>query len=203
MRRNRIRRLVSALNKQRRIQARKIDILCNDFISAQKNFLKQLQIMSLQVELYESIIGESNMEHIIEVAADAMQNIVSCVNTAIWIGSGFKTHVFDDERFTSEQTALIESCFNAEIAEKIYKSRRCIELEELFEMGLPESEVLSKLSATVIPLQDIEQQGFILLYRETSQPITPQEISDIATLVPGVSKALRTCQKAHQHTEKL
>jgi hypothetical protein len=201
-RRNRIRKVVSELNKARRIQSRKIDILCNDFVASQKNFLKQLQTMNLQIDLYESLIGEDNVEHVLEAGVEAIEGIVSRVNTAIWLGSGFETHVFDEEGFTSEQTDLIESCFNGELAEKIYKSRRCIELEELFEMGLPESEAIAKLSAAVIPLQDICQQGFILLYREAARPIKPQEISDIAMLIPGLSKAIKACQKAPQHVEK-
>jgi hypothetical protein len=158
--------------------------------------------MSLQIELYESIIGESNVEHVLEAAVDAIENIVSRMNTAVWLGSGFETHVFDEEEFTSEQTDLIESCFTNEIAERIYKSRRCMELEELFEIGLPESEIFSKLNAAVVPLQNINQQGFILIYRPALRPITPQEIADVAQLIPGLSKAVRACQKAHQTAAK-
>ncbi|GAH10763.1 unnamed protein product, partial [marine sediment metagenome] len=36
----RLRLLVSKVNKQRKKQAQKIDILCNDFIAAQKDFIK-------------------------------------------------------------------------------------------------------------------------------------------------------------------
>jgi hypothetical protein len=73
-----------------------------------------------------------------------------------------------------------------------------MELEELFEIGLPQSQILSKLSAAVIPLQNLCQQGFILLYRDTATPITQHEISDVSMLVPGLSRAIKACQKAAQ-----
>ncbi|MDO8302023.1 MAG: hypothetical protein Q7T18_02165, partial [Sedimentisphaerales bacterium] len=57
VRRKRIRRIVSELNKRRRVQSRKIDILCNDIIGSQRNFLNQLKAMSAQIGLYESLIG--------------------------------------------------------------------------------------------------------------------------------------------------
>jgi len=201
-RKNRIRRIVSAINKQRRLQSRKIDILCNDMIASQRNFLNQLKIMSLQIGLYESLIGEPGLEHVLDEAIDAIEVLAGGSNVAIWLGSGFESHVFDEQEFTSEQTDLIESCFTAEMADRIYNSRRCMELDELSEIGLPDAQILTQLSAAVVPLQDICQQGFILVYRAAARPIKPHEIDNIALLVPGLSKAVRTCCKATQHAEK-
>jgi hypothetical protein len=202
VRRNRIRRVVSELNKIRRIQRCKIDILCNDIIGSQRNFLNQLKAMSLQIELYESLIGNADIESIFNDFIDTVQNLIGGISIAIWIGNSFETHAFYEQEYTSEQTDLIESCFNSEIADRIYKSRRCIELEELFEIGLPESDVFSKLSVAVIPLQDICHQGFILIYRSANLPIRLQEINDIAVLVPGLSRAIRSRQKATQPADR-
>jgi hypothetical protein len=201
-RKNRIRRVVSELNKQRRLQSRKIDILCNDIVASQRNFLNQLKIMNLQIGLYESLIGEHGIEHVLDEAADTIETLVGGANIAIWLANGFESHVFDEQEFTSEQTDLIESCFNGELADKIYKSHRCMELEELSEIGLPEAEILTQLSAAVIPLQDSCQQGFILIYRAAARPITPQEIDTVALLIPGLSKAVRACYKALQPAKK-
>ena len=158
--------------------------------------------MNLQLELYESLIGESSVEHVIEDAIDSLAKVTGNASIAVWVGSGFEAHVFNEQEFTSEQTDLIESCFNEDIAERIYKSRRCIELEELFEMGLAESAVFGTLAAAAIPLQDIFQQGFILIYRSASRPITAQELNDISAFIPGLSKAVRACQKAQQTAAK-
>lgn len=189
---------MSELNKQRRLQSRKIDILCNDIIASQKNFLNQLKTMSLQIELYESLIGTSDLESILNDFVDTIQTLSGNANIAIWLQNDFVAHVFDDQEVTDENPDLIERCFSVELAEKIYKSRRCMDLEELFEIGLPESKILSNLSAAVIPLQNICRQGFILLYRDAATPMTQHEISDISMLVPGLSRAIKACQKTSQ-----
>ncbi|MDO8301758.1 MAG: hypothetical protein Q7T18_00800, partial [Sedimentisphaerales bacterium] len=141
-------------------------------------------------------------ETIFEEAANTIQDITDDANIAIWLGNAFCTHVFYEKEVTNEQTDLIESCFNSEIADRIYKSHRCMELEELLEIGLPESEIFSKLSVAVIPLQNMCPNGFILIYRLASRPITEREINDIAMLVPGISKAIKACKKIHQNAEK-
>jgi hypothetical protein len=202
VRRNRIRRVVSELNKRRRIQARKIDILCNDIIASQRNFLNKLKIMSLQIEFYEALILTSDLESVLDCAADTIEALTGGANIAVWIGGSFSCHIFDEQELTSEQADLIESCFTREIANEIYKSCRCMKLEELFEIGLPESDIFSKLSVTAIPLQDIYQKGFILIYHTATRPITPQEIGHVATLVPGLSRAIKACQKSVHPAEK-
>ena len=158
--------------------------------------------MSLQIGLYESLIGEHGLEHVLDEAIGAVETLVGGANIAIWLGNGFEAHVFDEQEFTSEQTDLIESCFTSEMADKIYKSHRCMELDELSEIGLPEAQILTQLSAAIVPLQDTSQQGFILIYRSAARPITPQEIDTIALLVPGLSKAVRACCKIPQPAEK-
>jgi hypothetical protein len=198
----RIRRLVSELNKQRRLQGRKIDILCNDIIASQKNFLNQLKKMNLQIELYESLIGTSDLASILNDFVDTIQNLSNDANIAIWLQDGFAAHVFDEQEVTDEMTEQIERCFSVELAEKIYRSRRCMELEGLFEIGLPQSQILSNLSAVAIPLQNLCQQGFILLYRDAATPVTRHEIGDVSMLVPGFSRAIKACQKASQLVEK-
>jgi hypothetical protein len=146
--------------------------------------------MILQTELYKSLIGETCIERVLESAIDTINIISKETNIAVWLDSGFKIHVFDKQGFTHEHADLIESCFNVELAKKIYKSRRCIELDELFEIGLPESETMTKLTAAVFSLQDIDQQGFILIYREIAHPIEAQDVHAVAAIIPALSKAI-------------
>ena len=156
--------------------------------------------MVLQIELYESLIGENNIDRVLDTAAAAIQKLTGGANTAIWLSSGFETHLYDEESFTLEQTDIIEGCFNCELSEKIYNSRRCIELDELFEMGLPESEILAKLSGAAIPLFDCN--CFIFVYRDAAHPVEPKLLNDISLLIPGLSKAVKACRKSAQSAAK-
>ena len=55
-RHRRLRLLIKKLNKDRKKQNQKIDILCNDFIGAQRNFIKRLGIINFVANFYESIL---------------------------------------------------------------------------------------------------------------------------------------------------
>ena len=60
-RKKRLRLLIGKLNKERKKQAKKIDILCNDLIAAQRDFIKRLSTISFTADFCESIIGVSDL----------------------------------------------------------------------------------------------------------------------------------------------
>jgi len=67
-RHNRLRLLVKKLNKERKKQAQKIDILCNDLIGAQRNFIKRLGTISFIANFCESIVGATDMNNLLYTA---------------------------------------------------------------------------------------------------------------------------------------
>ena len=67
-RHKRLRLLIKKLNKKRKKQAKKIDILCNDFIAAQKDFIKSLKTISFIANFYESIIGITDLNSLLHTA---------------------------------------------------------------------------------------------------------------------------------------
>ena len=52
----RLRLLIARLNKERKKQAKKTDILCNDLIAAQRGFIKRLGTISFAADFYEAIV---------------------------------------------------------------------------------------------------------------------------------------------------
>ncbi len=67
-RHRRVRLLIKNLNKKRKKQAEKIDILCNDFIAAQRDFIKSLKTISFIANFYESIIGITDLNSLLYTA---------------------------------------------------------------------------------------------------------------------------------------
>ncbi len=64
-RHTRLRLLIKKLNKKRKKQAKQIDILCNDFIAAQRDFIKSLKMISFIANFYESIIGITDLNSLL------------------------------------------------------------------------------------------------------------------------------------------
>ncbi len=64
-RHRRLRLLVKKLNKERKKQAQKIDILCNDLIAAQRSFIKRLSTISFIANFCESIVGAADLNNLL------------------------------------------------------------------------------------------------------------------------------------------
>ncbi|MHC4215473.1 MAG: hypothetical protein ACYSWP_19095, partial [Planctomycetota bacterium] len=60
---------IRKLKRARDEQAGKIDILCNDIVSAHGDFVRQLDNLGFGVKFYESLLGESDTSGILGTAA--------------------------------------------------------------------------------------------------------------------------------------
>ena len=193
----RLRLLVSKVNKQRKKQAQKIDILCNDFIAAQKDFIKRLDSISFTANFYESIIGNTELNGLLYTAGKLIQDEVADSNVAFFLrqAEGFKLHIFESNDETGEQQH-IENCFTAELVDNICKSNKLCTLNSLFAMGLAGNlGQLNKISAVTIPLNHFGSSlGFILIYRPVQNKLTESELNNVCAVTPGLSQAIASCQ---------
>jgi len=82
-RHKRLRVLVSKLNKERKKQAKKIDMLCNDLIAAQRDFIKRLSTISFAVDFYKSIIGINDLGRLLSIARKLIKDELAEVNSQI------------------------------------------------------------------------------------------------------------------------
>lgn len=193
----RLRVLIHRVNKQRKKQAQKIDILCNDFIAAQKDFIKRLNSISFTANFYESIVGTTELNGLLYTAGKLIQDEVADSNVAFFLrqAEGFKLHIFESNDETGEQQH-IENCFTAELVDNICKSNKLCTLNSLFAMGLEGNlGQLNKISAVTIPLNHFGSSlGFILIYRPVQNKLTESELNNVCAVTPGLSQAIASCQ---------
>ena len=193
----RLRVFVHKVNKQRKKQAQKIDILCNDFITAQKDFIKRLDSISFTANFYESIVGNTDLNGLLYTAGKLIQDEVADSNVAFFLrqAEGFKLHIFESNDETGEQQH-IENCFTAELVDNICKSNKLCTLNSLFAMGLEGNlGQLNKISAVTIPLNHFGSSlGFILIYRPVQNKLTESELNNVCAVTPGLSQAIASCQ---------
>ncbi len=82
-RHKRLRVLISKLNKERKKQAKKIDMLCNDLIAAQRDFIKRLSTISFAADFYKSIIGINDLDRLLSIARKLIKDELAEVNSQI------------------------------------------------------------------------------------------------------------------------
>ncbi|MHC4195019.1 MAG: hypothetical protein ACYSQZ_03585 [Planctomycetota bacterium] len=209
-RQKRVRMLVGKLNRARKSQAKKIDMLCNDIIGAQWGFIKRLDVISFTANFYKTIVGITELDNLLYTAdnlikeeiEDVNDNLIKeeieDVNVAFFLrqAESFKLHMFESNQPIAIDPQHLENCFTNELVGNICESNKVCTLENLFEMGLQGNPaMLSKISVGVIPLGHLGLSlGFILIYRPSENKLTTEQIARITAITPGLSRAISTCQ---------
>ena len=197
-RHRRLRLLIKKLNKKRKKQAKKIDILCNDFIAAQRDFIKSLKAISFIANFYESIIGITDLNSLLYTVVKLIkeENIDANVTFFLRQSDTFELYMFESERPISLEKQHLENSFTPELMDNICKSNKVCILEDMFEMGLQGNLIgLNKISGVTIPLGlHGSSLGFILVCRSSENKFTTEEISNISAVNCGLSHAIQSCQ---------
>lgn len=194
----RLRLLISKLNKERKKQAKKIDILCNDLIASHRDFIKNLDTISFTANFYEAIVGTTDLSSLILTASKLIKDEICGANVTFFLRQtdNFELHMFESDQPILLEKQGLENCFTPEVVDNICKSNKICTLDDMFAMGLSGNlTCLNKISAVTIPLSQAgPSPGFILIYRSAQNKLTADELNNIAAIGPGLSRAIASCQ---------
>ena len=197
-RHRRLRLLIKKLNKDRKKQNLKIDIICNDLITAQRNFIKRLGIISFVANFYESILGTTDLNKLLYTAVEFIKAENEDANVTFFLRQeeSFELHMFESGRPIAVEKQYIENCFSQELMDNISKSNKVCTVDDMFAMGLNGNlNELNKISAVTIPLGLLGSSlGFILVYRSSDNKLSADEINRISAVISGLSRAITSCQ---------
>lgn len=197
-RHRRLRLLIKQLNKKRKKQAKKIDILCNDFIGAQRDFIKSLKTISFIANFYESIIGITDLNKLLYTVVKLIKEETTDANVTFFLrqSGNFELFMFESEQPITFEKQHFEHSFTAELMDNICKSNKVCTLDDMFAMGLQGNLTgLNKISGVTIPLGiQGSSLGFILICRSSENKPSSEEISKISAITCGLSRAIQSCQ---------
>ncbi|MCK5473192.1 MAG: hypothetical protein KAI59_04110 [Planctomycetes bacterium] len=197
-RQKKLRLLVKTVNRQRKKQAKKIDILCNDFIAAQRNFIGKLNTISFKADFCESIVAIAELDNLLYAAGKFVQNEFENANVSFFIRktNSFEMHLSQSDQPITMQDQQLENCFTNEVVENVCKANKICSVENLFEFGLQTNPAaISKVSAVTIPLgRQGTSIGFVLLYRLGENDFTKEDLNNLSAITPALSKAITNCK---------
>ena len=197
--------LIKKLNKERKKQAKKIDILCNDLIAAQRNFIKRLNTISFTANFYKSIIGTTDLSKLLYIAAKLIKTEINDANVAFFLrqADNFEMYMFESDQPIALEEQHLENCFSTELMYDICRSNKVCTLDDMFSMGLEGNLIgLNKISAMTIPLGlPGSSLGFILVYRSSENKLTADEVSKISAITSGLSQAITSCRALSRAAE--
>jgi len=204
-RHRRVRLLVKKLNKKRKKQAKKIDILCNDFVAAQRDFIKSLKTISFIANFYESIIGITDLNSLLYSVVQLIKEENTDANVTFFLrqSDNFELFMFESEQPITLEKQQLENSFTPELMDNICKSNKVCTLDDMYAMGLQGNLIgLNKISSVTIPLgQPGSSFGFVLIYRSSENKLTSEEINNISAVTCGLSRAIQSCQAILHSTD--
>jgi hypothetical protein len=194
----RLRFLVRQLNRIRHIQAKKIDILCNDLIGAQKDCIKLLGRLGFVVDAYEVLMGLTDKSAALETAAELIRPAVCAPN--VWFllleQNNLRVHSYDSDPRLAVDAKPLTDCFTMAMVQRICASNKVCLAEDLPALGLDSNPaVFDKICLAVIPLAiGSLPLGLILVYRPAGSEFTAAELQKITAMTPGLARIIRYCQ---------
>ena len=198
--------MIRKFNKQRKKQAKQIDILCNDIITAHKDFLKTLRAIGFAADFYNAITGITNLNELLCTAGSYIQKHTPDVHVAFFLlaqsgvegaqPDNFELHVFESDLAIDLDDRRVENFFNTELVTNISKSNQICTVEDMLGMGLQCSPVfLEKISTAAIPLATGgSSMGFMLIYRSSRNQLTADELKSMAQITPGLGRSIASCK---------
>lgn len=204
-RNRRLRLLTKQLNKERKQQAKQIDILCNDFIAAQKEFIKKLNAISFTGSFYESIIGKTDLNSLLYTAVRLIKDQVDDASVTFFLrqAENFELHIFESAKPIALEKQHLENCFTPELMDNICESNKVCSLDDMFAMGLQGNLVgLSKISAVTFPLgRPGSSLGFILIYRSSEDKVADDDLKNVSAVTSGLSRAIQSSRELLHRTD--
>jgi len=195
---SKVQRLIGRLKTERRKQAQKIDILCNDFIAAHRQFISGLGVISFAADFYESIAGVTDLQKLLCTAGRLIEDRFGGANVAFFLRrrNNFELHVFEAEKPIEMENKRLENCFTTEVVETISTSNKLCSLDDMFAMGLQGNPAsFDKLSAFAVPINDGgSSPGFILIYRSGRRELAGEKLHSIVSIAPGLCRAIESCR---------
>ena len=192
---------IRVLKARQQKQAKQIDILCRDMVSAHELFSLTLARLTFTTSFYESLLGCEELEEAIDRTVTLIGKNIDQAGAAIFLveASGFEVHVAKSADGGQAEKSNFQNWFSRDIVHQIGQTNHICTLDDMLKMGLmaPPSS-LKTLSAAAVPLGRLGLGvGFILVYRTAEHPLLNEELSRVATIAPGVREAILSLKAAH------
>ena len=191
-------KVIRSLHTCQKKQASKIDVLCRDMVSAHREFSTKLAALSFAASYYESLLGCTDLDDLLDTAVQGIRETVKETDAAIFLLSenGFDVHIADTGVADPVEKRQFQHWFTRELVNSVSQMNRICSLEQLLRMGLQGSPaVLKTISLAAIPLGRFGQAvGFVLVYRPAHLPLQTEELSRLAAVSTGLREAIDSFQ---------
>jgi ActR/RegA family two-component response regulator len=192
---DRLRDAVRRLNEARKVVAKKVDLLCNDLISAYGDLSRQLDLVRISESFRGAIHSADDLEQMLCHAMDWLLRQLGYANVAIWLASepGFQLGAYMKYTVPGEPP-LIEAMRTGILPMVVRDGVSHLSSKQV-------DEKLAAADAKFFKDQTIlaahctylgESLAQIVLFREGNRPFTAADIATLRTIGPVFAVTLAT-----------
>jgi FixJ family two-component response regulator len=190
----RLKRAVKKLNDARKMVSKKVDLLCNDLISAYGELSKQLDLVRVQ-ESYRHCQGEAkDLEQLLCHTMDWMLRQMGYANIAVWLAG-------DDDDFqlgaymkytTPGEPKLTEALRNGIVKVAVKDGAVHLSGDDLrARLTTPELEHLKDQDVLAVNCSYLaESLGVVVMFRDAKNPFSEEDAATLKTVCPLFAVAL-------------
>ena len=192
----RLRRMIRELNRERKTQAKKVDILCHDLIDAQRGFISRLETLRFAATFYRSLLGVSDLTQILRAASEHIGGELPQVSVSFFLkgSEGCKEVPYKPQ---ATQPNRLEALLEESVCRAICSANRINSLENLLALGLQvNAGVTGKYGLATIPLScGCHSLGFIFLHKEGPDSLQAENLQQVYAVCSGLSEAIAATER--------
>lgn len=195
-RHERLRLMVKTLNRDRKKQAQQIDLLCHDLIDAQRAFVKRLEHIGFAANLYKSLLGIQDTEHIQQILSNEIQAVLPSMDVNIVLRYDEGCKIIPVEPTTRDEGHPVDT-FDKDLVEAVCRANKRCDLDELLGMGLLVApQKASRIQMTTLPLpQGGRCMGFLVLTCPANVKVPDAMLEQLKLVGSGVSQAIQATER--------
>jgi FixJ family two-component response regulator len=204
---NRLRDAVKRLNDARKMVSKKVDLLCNDLISAYGELSKQLDLVRVQ-EGYKHYLAEAkDLEQLLCHTMDWMLRQLGYANIAVWL-------VGDDDEFQlgaymkytlAGEPALTDALRNGIVKAAVKEGLIHLSGDDLqAKLTAKEREFLKDQDVVAVNCTYLaESLGVVVLFRDAKSGFSDEDAATLKAVCPLFAVALATMVRGDEDEEGL
>jgi len=199
---DKLRDAVKRLNDARRTVGKKVDLLCNDLVSAYTDLSNQFDQVRTQNSFRELLLGSRDLEQMLCHAMDWMLRQFGYCNVAVWLAS-------DDDQFQlgaymkytiAGEPALVDAMKKNLVAQVVRTGVMHLTSEQVNHQCTPE-ELDYLADQTVLGANCTylgEAIAAVVLFRDAKTPFKPEDEAVLKSVAPILATALAGIVKQSQ-----
>jgi DNA-binding response OmpR family regulator len=184
---DKLKEAVKKLNEARRLVSKKVDLLCNDLISAYGELAKQLDEVRTQESFRTLLTSANDLEQMLCHAMDWLLRQLGYSNIAIWLAGDDEFQLGAYMKYTIPGDAGLVDAMRAGIIRRVIRDG-FLHLE-----GADARKQLTSVEAKLLPGQTIvathctylgESLAALVMFREADKPFSNDDIAVLKAISP-------------------